>query len=162
MHLFPRIGQRLPCLYAAHHFPSAYPGELKLLWGWFLKADSGCSKLFLITPLSAPARPWWISLCLYFQQVLPTFCLFHHLILFIYLFVGHTHGMQKFLSQGSNCNTAVTRATAMTTPDPQPAESPGNSHHVLFLCVLYLIHKFTNNLTSGMMFSLPFHLHHPW
>lgn len=45
-----------------------------------------------------------------------------------FFFFGCTHSMRKFsLARDQTHATAVTRITTVTTLDPQPAESPGNS-----------------------------------
>ena len=45
----------------------------------------------------------------------------------VYLFFGCSYSMRKFPGQGLSLHQAVTRATAMTTPDPKPAMPQGNS-----------------------------------
>ena len=110
---FPHTGQWLPPLYTPHHLPSAHTGELKLIFeDSFLRLTLAILSYSLITPPpSLPVLPRWISLCSFFQQTLPIFCLFHH---------------------------------------------------VLFLCILCLTHKFMSNLMLGIKFSWPFYPHSPW
>ena len=39
-------------------------------------------------------------------------------VFWVFFFFGHTHSMQEFPIQGSNLHHSMTRAPAVTTPDP--------------------------------------------
>ena len=48
-------------------------------------------------------------------------------------FFAHAHGMWIFLARDQIHVMIVTQATALTTPDPQTTELPGNSYELTFL-----------------------------
>ena len=74
---------------------------------------------------------YWLFIS-FTHLVLLSFCLF--IFYLIDLFLCCACGRWKFLDQV--CTTAVAWATAVTTPNPEPAEPPGNSS-----CLFKLICK---------------------